>query len=61
MQGTVCFFKSLPWLNIETYVSKLSFYRNIVRENVLCDGTFNLLNVHYFNFHYNKTVQYKLK
>jgi len=29
--------ESLPWLVIETYVSKISFYRNIVRKNASCD------------------------
>jgi len=29
MQGTLCFFKSSPWLGIETCGSKTSFYLNI--------------------------------
>jgi len=31
-------FKSLPWLGIEFYVSKISmsFYRNIVCKNIVC-------------------------
>jgi len=38
----LCFYKSLPWLVIETYGSKLSnitisFYLNIVCKYVLCD------------------------
>jgi len=44
-QGTLCFVKSLPWLVIEIHGSKisfyrnvfLSFYRNIVCQNVLCE------------------------
>jgi len=43
-QGTLHSFLSLPWLGMETYGSKISlifiaisFYRNIVCQNVLCD------------------------
>jgi len=35
----VVFFKKLPWLGIEIYVSNISisFYRNIVSKNIFCD------------------------
>jgi hypothetical protein len=36
----LCYFKSLPWLAIDTHRSKLSNYRNI--ENVMCDTGFNV-------------------
>jgi hypothetical protein len=44
-RGTLCFIRSLPWLVIEIHVSKkyfyhnivLSFYPNIVCQNVSCE------------------------
>ncbi len=41
-QGTLCFIKSLPWLVIEIHGSKISFYRNIVCKNVLCEYSLNV-------------------
>jgi len=37
------FLKSLPWLVIEIHGSKISFYRNIVRQNVLCEYGLRLM------------------
>jgi hypothetical protein len=36
-QGTLNSFLSLPWLGIEAYGSKISFYRNIVCKNIVCE------------------------
>ncbi len=46
----VVFFKSLPWLGIEIYVSKisLSFYRNIVHKNGLRE--ISIFTKHSFEF-----------